>query len=176
MGNNVNISALMLRYSTVGGVVISEKVYHNISNLPEFKTAFITEENFQASTEKIKIYAITSHGFLFNSNDTIEKPLKNTSFIKTLLERRVPQIIGSYFITGTTLVFFIQYLVDKYHFPAHYPTLALFGLIGILPSVIIISYFHGAPGKDEWNKIEKYGVPVNIVFFFSKLIGVSKPT
>ena len=72
----------------------------------------------------------------------------NTSFIKTLLERRVPQIIGSYFITGTTLVFFIQYLVDRYQFPTHYPTLALFAIIGILPSVIILSYFHGAPGKD----------------------------
>ena len=86
------------------------------------------------------------------------------SLIKKLLERRVPQIIGSYFITGTTLVFFIQYLVDRYQFPTHYPTLALFALIGILPSVIILSYFHGAPGKDEWTKMEKIGVPINVLF------------
>ena len=86
------------------------------------------------------------------------------SLIKKLLERRVLQIIGSYFITGTTLVFFIQYLVDRYQFPTHYPTLALFALIGILPSVIILSYFHGAPGKDEWTKMEKIGVPINVLF------------
>ncbi len=86
------------------------------------------------------------------------------SFIKKLLERRVPQIIGSYFITGTTLIFFIQYLIDKYQFPSSYPTLALFALIGILPSVIILSYFHGAPGKDEWTKVEKIGIPVNVLF------------
>jgi hypothetical protein len=112
----------------------------------------------------MKIYAITSHGFLFNSNDTIEKPLKNTSFIKTLLERRIPQILGSYFVAGTSLILFIEYLIDKYQFPSHYATLALFALIGILPSVMILSYFHGTPGKDEWTKVEKVGIPINVLF------------
>ena len=75
------------------------------------------------------------------------------SLLKELIKRRVPQIIGSYFIAGTTLIFFIQYIVDKYEFPPHYPTLALFAIVGILPSVVILSYFHGAPGKDELTKL-----------------------
>jgi len=164
LGNHVNISALMLRYSTVGGVVISDKVYHNISNLPEFEIAFLREEHFQGFSEKIKIYAITSHGFKYNPKDSIDKPGNDTLFIKTVLKRRIPQILGSYFITGTSLIFFIQYLVDKYQFPYHYPTLSLFALVGILPSVIILAYFHGAPGKDEWTKVEKVGVPLNVLF------------
>ena len=86
------------------------------------------------------------------------------SFIKTLLERRIPQILGSYLVAGTSLILFIEYLIDKYQFPSHYPTLALFALIGILPSVIILSYFHGAPGKDEWTKVERIGITINILF------------
>ena len=92
------------------------------------------------------------------------------SFLKELLIRRVPQIIGSYFVAGTSLIFFIQYLVDKYQFPPHYPTLALFALVGILPSVIILSYFHGAPGKDQWTKLEKYAIPTNILFIATILL------
>ena len=92
------------------------------------------------------------------------------SFIKEILIRRVPQIIGSYFVAGTSLIFFIQYLVDKYQFPPHYPTLALFALVGILPSVIILSYFHGAPGKDQWTKLEKYAIPANILFIATILL------
>ena len=92
------------------------------------------------------------------------------SFIKEILIRRVPQIIGSYFVAGTSLIFFIQYLVDKYQFPPHYPTLALFALVGILPSVIILSYFHGAPGKDQWTKLEKYAIPTNILFIATILL------
>ena len=86
------------------------------------------------------------------------------SLIKNLLERRIPQILGSYLVAGTSLILFIEYLVDKYQFPSSYPTLALFALIGILPSVIILSYFHGAPGKDEWTKVEKVGIPINVLF------------
>ena len=90
--------------------------------------------------------------------------MPNKSFIKTLMERRILQILGSYFIAGTSLIFFIQYLVDKYQFPSHYPTLSLFALIGILPSVLMIAYFHGAPGKDEWTKVERIGIPINVLF------------
>ena len=92
------------------------------------------------------------------------------SLLKELLNRRVPQIMGSYFIAGTSLIFFIQYLIDRYEFPPHYSTLALFALIGILPSVVILSYFHGAPGKDEWSKLEKYGIPTNILFIAAILV------
>ena len=86
------------------------------------------------------------------------------SFIKKLLDRRVPQILGSYLVAATSLVLFVEYLVHKYQFPNHYPMLALFAIIGILPTVIILAYSHGAPGKDAWTKIEKIGIPINIVF------------
>jgi hypothetical protein len=36
--------------------------------------------------------------------------------------------------------------------------------------VIILAYFHGAPGKDEWTKMEKIGIPVNILFIAVVLV------
>ena len=90
--------------------------------------------------------------------------MPNKLFFKELLNRRIPQIIGSYIIAGTSLVLFIDWLVARYDFPQYYVTLALFGIISILPSVIILAYFHGAPGKDEWTRIETIGIPTNILF------------
>ena len=52
----------------------------------------------------------------------------------------------------------------RYGFPPHYVTLVLFGIVSIIPSVLILSYFHGSPGKYEWTRIEKIGVPINIIF------------
>ena len=90
-------------------------------------------------------------------------------FIKELLKRRIPQIVGSYIIAGTSLVLFIDWLVVRYAFPQHYVTLALFGIISIIPSVMILAYFHGSPGKDEWTKIEQIGIPTNILFIAAVL-------
>ncbi|SVE58458.1 uncharacterized protein METZ01_LOCUS511312, partial [marine metagenome] len=89
--------------------------------------------------------------------------LKKT-FITILMERRVPHIIGSYIVAGTSLVLFLDWLKVRYEYPEYYISLALFGIISIMPSVIILAYFHGAPGKDEWTKIERIGVPINILF------------
>ena len=86
------------------------------------------------------------------------------SFITELLKRRIPQSIGSYIITGQSLVLFIDWLAARYDFPQYYTTIALFGILSIIPSVIILAYFHGAPGKDQWTKIEKIGIPINIIF------------
>ena len=84
--------------------------------------------------------------------------------IKEVLNRRIPQILGSYVVAGTSLVLFMDWLSTRYEFPQYYVTIALFGIVSIIPSVLILAYFHGAPGKDQWNKLEKVGVPINIVF------------
>ena len=87
-------------------------------------------------------------------------------FIKDLIYRRIPHIIGSYLIAGTSLILFVDWLVNRYTLPEYYTTLCLFGVIAIMPSVFILAYFHGAPGKDQWTKIERIGVPVNLIFIF----------
>ena len=84
--------------------------------------------------------------------------------IKEVLNRRIPQILGSYIVAGTSLVLFMDWLSARYEFPQYYVTIALFGIVSIIPSVLILAYFHGAPGKDEWNKLEKVGIPINMIF------------
>ena len=86
------------------------------------------------------------------------------SLIRNLLDRRVPQILGSYFVGSTTLILFVDWLVKEFGFAEYFSSIALFGLISILPSVVILAYFHGAPGKDQWTRIEKIGIPINILF------------
>ena len=86
------------------------------------------------------------------------------NLFKEILNRRIPQIVGSYLVAGTSLVLFMDWLSTRYEFPQYYTTIALFGIISIIPTVLIIAYFHGAPGKDQWTIIEKVGIPVNILF------------
>ena len=63
--------------------------------------------------------------------------MSKKSFIKKLLDRRVPQIVGSYIIAGTSLVLFLDWLKVRYEYPEHYISLALFGIISIIPSTFI---------------------------------------
>ena len=42
------------------------------------------------------------------------------NFLHELLKRRVPQILGSYVVAGTSQAMFIEWLITRYAFPPHF--------------------------------------------------------
>jgi len=90
--------------------------------------------------------------------------------IDEIIRRRVIQFLGSYLFAGTSFVLFMDWFVRKYNLPEYYPTITLICIVAILPSLLLIAYTHGAPGKDEWTKLDKIGVPINLIFLIGILI------
>ncbi len=86
------------------------------------------------------------------------------TIIASLKERRVPQIVGFYLGAGWGLIQFIEWVVERYGLSPYLPDISLVILISLIPSVLLIAYFHGKPGADSWTKIEKISIPINIVF------------
>jgi len=95
-----------------------------------------------------------------NSENTHNKP----SFIKDLFNRRFPQIILIYFGACWTILEFTSWIVEHFVFSPHLIDLSFVTLISLLPTVAMLAYFHGRPGRDKWTKTEKIGIPINIIF------------
>jgi len=93
--------------------------------------------------------------------DAVE--IKEVSFFKDLIHRRVPQIIGVYIAASWGIVQFLDWIVNRYLLSPHLVDLALVILMSLIPSTLIVAYFHGKPGRDKWKKPEKIGIPANIV-------------
>ncbi len=86
------------------------------------------------------------------------------SFFKNLWQRRVPQILGIYLGASWAIIEFVSsLLVDRYLLSSHLITLCIIILFTLIPSVLLLAYFHGKSGKDEWVKYEKIGIPVNLL-------------
>ena len=92
------------------------------------------------------------------------------NIIKDLVHRRVPHIIGSYIFATTSMILFADWLFNRYGFPEYYTTYILFTFLLLLPSVSLIAYGHGAPGKDEFRKLELIVVPFNIIIAVAILV------
>ncbi len=88
----------------------------------------------------------------------------SASFFKELWRRRVPQIFGIYLAVGWGILEFADWLVNRYVLSPHLIDLALVAWATMIPTVLLISWYHGAPGRDRWTKAEKIGVPLNIAF------------
>lgn len=95
--------------------------------------------------------------------ETSIKKGEKVSFMKELLNRRVPQIMGLYLGGSWGIIQFVEWLVNRYLFSPHLVELALVILGSLLPSVFVIAYFHGKPGADKWRKPERIIVPANVI-------------
>jgi len=95
-------------------------------------------------------------------NRTVERK----SFINELLTRRVFQIIGFYIAAGWGIIQFTDWVVNRYLLSPYLTDLALVLLLSLIPSSIIIAYFHGRPGPDKWRRTELIGIPLNLLISF----------
>jgi tetratricopeptide (TPR) repeat protein len=95
---------------------------------------------------------------------------ERVSFFKNLLNRRVPQILGGYLAGSWIVLEFLDWLVRRYPVSPHLVDFCLVILASLIPTVILLSYYHGRPGKDQWTRVEKIGIPTNIVISVAILV------
>lgn len=106
------------------------------------------------------------------------------TFVKDLLRRRVPQVVAIYFGASWGLLEFLDFITQRFALSPHLIDLALIVPLLFLPSVILVTYFHGAAGADKWVAAEKIVIPINLVvaaafllfFFQGKDLGATTTT
>jgi len=89
--------------------------------------------------------------------------------LKDLIARRVPHILGVYLAAGWGALEFTDYVVDRYTLSPHLADFVLMLWALMLPTVVILAYLHGRPGRDEWTRIEKVGIPINVALALAVL-------
>lgn len=77
-----------------------------------------------------------------------------TRLIKALFHRRVPQVAAVYAGALWGIVQFADFAVTRYHLPERTIDWLFFGFLGLAPSVLLIAWNHGAPGRDRWTRSE----------------------
>lgn len=92
------------------------------------------------------------------------------SFFSELLERRVFQIVGIYLGAMFVAFEFTDMIVERYQLTADLVDMILIGSLSMLPTIIMIAWFHGRPGRDQWHRMEKIGIPLNVLVTASLLV------
>jgi len=94
------------------------------------------------------------------------------NFITELRDRRILPAVGVY-VAGVWLVIeILDRLVDRYMLSPYLSDIVFWGLYSLIPAVTIIAWTHGRPGKDKVTRLEKVGVPINLVASLALLFAV----
>lgn len=84
-------------------------------------------------------------------------------FNRELFRRRVPQFLGAYLAAGWAALEFTDFLVTRYLLSPQLTDFVLVVWALLLPTILMLAWFHGAAGPDRWTRVEKIGIPVNLL-------------
>ena len=93
-------------------------------------------------------------------------------FINELKERRVLPAVGMYVAGTWVLIEILDRLVERYLLSPYLTDIVFWGLYTLIPAVMIVAWTHGRKGKDEAGRLEKVGVPLNLLITLSVLFTV----
>jgi tetratricopeptide (TPR) repeat protein len=85
------------------------------------------------------------------------------SFFQELRERHVPHVLAVYIGASWGIIQFVSFLEERYLLSPHLTDLTLFSVALLLPSVVLVTYNVGRPGRDPWSRSTKLGVPANLM-------------
>jgi len=88
-----------------------------------------------------------------------------------LFARRVPQTFAAYGVACWGGIQFVDWLTGHYQLSSYLVDFFVAAVLLALPSVGILAYFRGEPGPTPWSKVEKFGIPLNLVVMASVLFG-----
>jgi len=156
LGSGVNIASRIEPLAAAGGICISEDVHHQIRNRSDINFISLGKKELKGVKHPVEIFELTDEEVILTR--------KKKSIFKELWQRRVPQIFIIYLGACWAIIEFVSsLLVDRYLLSPHLIDFSIVALLSLIPSILLLSYFHGKPGKDEWTKFEKIGIPVNII-------------
>lgn len=93
-------------------------------------------------------------------------------FITELRDRRILPAVGVYVAGVWVAVEIIDRLVERYLLSPYVSDIVFWGLYSLIPAVMLIAWTHGRPGKDKATRLEKVGVPINLIATIGLLITV----
>ncbi|MEE9466640.1 MAG: tetratricopeptide repeat protein [Candidatus Neomarinimicrobiota bacterium] len=91
-------------------------------------------------------------------------------FWQEIKDRRVLQLVGLYLGGSWVALEFTGFIADHYDVSPYVIDLLLLVVAGMLPSVILLAWTHGRPGKDRWTMADKIIVPVNVALTMSLMV------
>jgi len=93
-------------------------------------------------------------------------------FITELRDRRILPAVGVYVAGVWVAVEIIDRLVERYMLSPYLSDIVFWGFYSLIPAVMLIAWTHGRPGKDKATRLEKVGVPINLIATIGLLITV----
>ena len=174
-GDGVNVASRIEPLAVPGGICVSERVFDDIKNQPGIETESLGRKKLKNVERPIEVFALVAEGVALPEaagrpaaapEEVAEAPVvgeEEVSLVQDLLSRRVPQLLAIYFLASWGIFQLLNWLVNEYVLSPHLPDFGLAASLSLIPTILMLTYFHGRADLHAWTKVERIGIPLNLV-------------
>ncbi len=157
-GSAVNVAARIQPLASANGICISEDVRNQVRNKTDIRMNSIGMHGLKGIKEPMEIFEVVMEG--------ITKPKKKGPgyFFSDLWNRRVIQVMGIYLAGAWFFRMALSSFINDRLLSPYLVDLSSVILLSLIPSVFILTYYHGKRRTGKWTKAELIGFPTNVVF------------
>ena len=114
----------------------------------------------------------------------LRAPSPSSGFVQSLIDHRIPQIVGVYLAGAWTFFQFVQWLVNRYVLSPYLVDACLLLLLLLLPTAILLTLDNRSKAGNRFKKLQTVGVPCNVagaalvlaLVFWGKDLGSAQET
>ncbi len=161
-GDGVNVASRIEPLAEPGGICVSGQVYDNIKNQPGIKTTSLGSKELKNVERAVEVFALVGEG-LPPIKEAEAQLAEKSSIAHILFAKRVPQLLGAYLVFSWGIFQLLNWLVNEYVLSPHLPDFGLTASLSLIPTILMLTYFHGKAGRHAWTKVERIGIPLNLV-------------
>ena len=161
-GDGVNVASRIEPLAEPGGICVSGQVYDNIKNQPGLEATSLGSKELKNVERAVEVFALVVEG-LPAIKETGARMNAGVSIVQVLYTRRVPHVLGVYLLFSWGIIQLLNWLVNEYVLSPYLPDFGLAASLSLVPTILMLTYFHGKAGLHPWTKVEKIGIPLNLV-------------
>ncbi|MEZ5197318.1 MAG: adenylate/guanylate cyclase domain-containing protein [Bacteroidales bacterium] len=163
-GSAVNTAARIEPLAPPNGICISEDVRSQLRNKEDITLLSIGRKELKGVGKPIEIFEVFIEGVSIDHK-------RDLGFIlRDLWNRRVFQILIGYLIGSWIIKQAVAAIVTNYMLSPYLVDLAWVILLSLIPTVFLLTYFHGKRSFGKWSRAEVIGLPVNAVITIALVV------
>lgn len=161
LGDGVTVAQRLLEAADPNEVLVSSDFQRQLRAHSGFYFRPLGEKLLRGVVEPVDTFAVRRR----RDDDTDEIPLLTRIGVRLRSRRtRVTlSVLGVYFAVIWTAVQIAAFIEERYQLTPNITEVTLASLLLLLPSILLVTYYHADPGKQRMPLPEKVGIPANLI-------------
>ncbi|MCK4677625.1 MAG: tetratricopeptide repeat protein [Bacteroidales bacterium] len=166
-GSAVNTASRIEPLAQPNGICVSDDVRNQIRN-KNIRLISCGKKELKGVGEPLEIFEVFIKGV------SIERKLTPVTIFKDLWNRRVFQISAIYLFSAWIIKQAVAAMVSRYMLSPYLTDLSWVIFLSLIPTVLLLAYFHGRRKTSKWTQVERIGLPLNAVLTILLLVFIFK--